>query len=70
MRIAILKNGTTKLDKNYSFGGRGIYIHNSSIKIGFEKDILKNQIKKFDGDYNSISDELVKEMNKYGEKNK
>lgn len=62
IRISISSNGTTKIDKNFNMGGRGIYVSKSSIKIGLEKKIIKKNINRFGGDINSIIDELMKEV--------
>ncbi len=61
IRIAIQKDGVTTIDKEHSHGGRGIYIHPSSIAKGIEKNILKSQIKRYKGNYNSIIERLKEE---------
>ncbi len=58
IRISITKEGVTKIDKEYNLGGRGIYIHPSSIDKAIEKGILKSQIKRFKGDYDSVLEQI------------
>lgn len=58
IRISITKEGVTKIDKEYNLGGRGIYIHPSSIDRAIEKGILKSQIKRFKGDYDSVLEQI------------
>ncbi len=59
IRISILKDGTTTIDKNYSNGGRGIYIHPTSIKSGIERGNIKSQVKRFKGDYEFVLQQLL-----------
>ncbi len=54
IRISVLKNGETNIDKEYSLGGRGIYILPSNIDEAIKRGILKSQIKRFKGDYETI----------------
>ncbi len=61
IRIAIQKDGVTTIDKEYNQGGRGIYIHPSSMGKAIEKNILKSQLKRYKGDYSSIVELLKKE---------
>lgn len=61
IRISILKDGTTSIDKECNKGGRGIYIHPSSIEKAIEKNILKSQVKRFKGDYEFIVEKLKEE---------
>ncbi len=61
IRISMQKDGTTNIDKDYNLGGRGIYIHPSSIDKAIEKKILKSQIKRFKGNYELIIEQLEKE---------
>lgn len=58
IRISILKDGTTTIDTEYKLGGRGIYIHKDSIPKGIEKGIIRNNIKRFKGDYETILKQL------------
>ncbi len=58
IRIAIQKNGTTEIDREYNLKGRGIYILPSSIQIGLEKNILLRNIKRFNGNIEQIIDEI------------
>lgn len=62
IRISILKDGVTSLDKNYNKGGRGIYVHPTSIKAGLENNIILKNIKRFKGDINMILENLKKEI--------
>ncbi len=63
IRISISKDGVTEIDKDYSKGGRGIYIHPENINKAIENNILKNNIKRFKGDYNKIVELLKEEVN-------
>lgn len=63
IRISILKNGNTMLDKKFTLGGRGIYIHPSSLKKALDKRILERQIKRFNGDFSQIEDLIIQEVN-------
>lgn len=62
IRISIQKNGVTRIDKEYTFGGRGIYFKPSSVKEGIENKIIYRNIKRFKGSFNEIKDELLKEV--------
>ncbi len=63
IRIAISKDGVTTIDKDYSIGGRGIYIHPDSIQKGIDNNIIRNNIKRFKGDYETIIKLLIEEVN-------
>ncbi len=63
IRISILKDGTTSIDKEYNLGGRGIYIHPSSIEVAIDKGILKKNINRFKGNYESILIQIKEEIN-------
>lgn len=58
IRIAIKKNGETTIDYEFNQGGRGIYIKYESIKMGLNKNIIKNKLKRFNGNMVSIKQEL------------
>lgn len=62
VRIAIQKNGDTTIDKNFNKGGRGIYIHPTSIKKALEKGVLDKNIKRFNGNIKQIIDLLNAEV--------
>lgn len=68
IRISIQKNGDTFLDKEYTLGGRGIYIHPSSLEKGIKNNSLKSNISRFGGDIKLIEEELRKEIVNYGKK--
>lgn len=63
IRIAIQKDGTTTIDSNYKDGGRGIYIHPTSIEKALKHKILENHLKRFKGNINQIIDTLKEEYN-------
>ncbi len=63
IRISILKNGETSIDKEFTLGGRGIYIHPSSLKKTLDKKILERHIKRFNGDFSQIKDLIIQEVN-------
>lgn len=63
IRVAIQKDGTTTIDSHYKDGGRGIYIHPSSIEKALKHNILDNHLKRFKGDINQIIDSLMEEYN-------
>lgn len=62
IRISISKNGVTKIDYNHKLGGRGIYIHPSSIEKGLQKNIIRKKINRFNGNLDDIIEELKKEI--------
>lgn len=62
IRIAIQKNGETLIDKNFSMGGRGIYILPTNIEIALEKKILERQVKRFKGNFSNIEKTLIMEV--------
>ncbi len=63
IRVAIQKDGTTTIDKEYSQGGRGIYLHPTSIDKALDRGILKNQIKRFGGNIKDIEQQLKEVTN-------
>lgn len=63
IRISILKNGETLIDKNFNLEGRGIYIHKLSIEKGLKTKILERNLKKFNGSFELIKEELEVIMN-------
>ncbi len=64
IRISILKDGTTSIDENYTIGGRGIYIHPTSIEQGIDRDIIKRQIKRFKGEPKVVLQQLIERKQK------
>ena len=62
IRISIDKKGVTKIDYNHKLGGRGIYIHPSSIEKGLQKNIIKKKINRFSGNLEDIIEDLKKEI--------
>lgn len=62
IRIAVLKNGETLIDKDYSKGGRGIYVHPTSIEQGINKNIIKSNINRFKGNWELILEKLKEEI--------
>ncbi len=58
IRISILKNGETNIDKEYTMGGRGIYILPPNIDEAINRGVIKSQIKRFKGDYETILKQL------------
>lgn len=62
IRVAILKDGSTLIDKDYSLGGRGIYIHKTSIELINTNNYLKGNINRFKGDYDKVVELLIKEV--------
>ncbi len=64
IRVSILKDGTTSIDENYSMGGRGIYIHPTSIDNGINRGVIKKQIKRFKGDPEAVLQQLIERKQK------
>ena len=62
IRISIKKDGVTNIDYNNELGGRGIYIHPTSIEKGLNRKILSKRINKFGGSLENILEELEKEI--------
>ena len=62
IRISIKKDGVTNIDYNNKLGGRGIYIHPTSIEKGLKRKILAKRINKFGGSLENILEELEKEI--------
>ncbi len=62
LRIDINKNGDTTIDYNFIKNGRGIYFHRNSLEKLLKKNILKNILKKYNGSFELIKDELEKLM--------
>ena len=62
IRISITKDGVTKIDHNKNLGGRGIYIHPTSIEKAIKTKILIKNINKFQGNWENIIEDIKKEM--------
>ncbi len=62
IRISILKDGTTTIDKDWTAGGRGIYIHKDNIKQAIEKNSLRGNVNRFKGNYEVVLELLKQEV--------
>lgn len=60
LRIVVTKKNKTFIDKDFNIEGRGIYIHKNNILKGLEKGIIEKNVKKYNGSFKEIEDELKK----------